>query len=229
MFRFIKKLSDNTVILFGNYTLLMFLLIHFFIIPFFPFEWHKHMFSIVITLIYLNSVVLIHEYRKSLLTYVIILILLDLLFTVLDLEILALISTFLNIVLFVFIVIQFLIIIARSKKANITIILDAVNGYLLLGILSSLMINVVMNLNPDAFAFNEAGIIGGGFSRNSEFQYYGLVTLTTLGYGEILPISPSARSIASFIAVAGQLYVAIIIALLVGKFAGQSKNENELN
>lgn len=223
MFKYIKKLSENSVVLFGNYTLLAFLLLHFFIIPFFPVEWHKQMFSIVITLVYLNLVVVIHEYRKSLLSFVILLILLDLIFTVLDLEILALISSFLNIVLFVFIVIQFLIVIARSKKVNTSVILDAVNGYLLLGILSSMMIIVVMSLDPNAFAFNEAGVIKGGFSRKSELQYFGLVTLTTLGYGEILPISPSARSIASFIAVAGQLYVAIIIALLVGKFSAQSK------
>ena len=227
MSRFIQKLSENSVVLFGNYTLLLFLLVHFFVIPFFPLEWHKTMFSVVITLIYLNLVVVIHEYRKSLLSVVVILILLDLIFTFLDLNILALISSFLNIALFVLVVVQFLIVIARSKKVNISIILDAVNGYLLLGVLCSMMIKVLVNLEPNSFAFYEAGIIQDVFSRNSEFQYYGLVTLTTLGYGEILPISPGARSVASFIAVAGQLYVAIIIALLVGKFAGQSKNENE--
>jgi voltage-gated potassium channel Kch len=90
-----------------------------------------------------------------------------------------------------------------------------------------MMINLTMTYNPDAFAFSEAGVLANGVSRISEFQYFALVTLTTLGYGEITPITPAARSIASLISVSGQLYVAIVIALLVGKFSGQSKKGNK--
>lgn len=224
MIRFIEKLSDKTTLMFGNYTLLLFLMVQFFVVPFFPIEWHRLIFSIVITLIYLNLVVVITDYRKSLLSYVIILIIIDAVFGFFGLIILTQISFALNILLFVLVVIKFLVIIAKSKTVNIQVIMDSINGYLLLALLSTMMINLIMSVNPEAFSFNEAGVLTGGVSRLSEFQYYGLVTLSTLGYGEITPITPGARSIATLIAVCGQMYVAIIVALLVGKFSSQSKH-----
>jgi hypothetical protein len=51
--------------------------------------------------------------------------------------------------------------------------------------------------------------------------YFSFTTLTTLGYGDIVPVSPSARLLTSFEAVAGQLYVAIFIARLVSLHASQ--------
>lgn len=227
MLKLIEKLSNKTTLLLGNYTLLTFLFVQFFVIPMFPVEWHKVMFNIVLTLIYLNLVVVIKDYRQTLLYYVLILIILDVVFNVFQLPILSSISSVLNIMLFIFIVIKFIILIAKSKKVDINIILDSINGYFLLALLSSMMINFTMSISPEAFAFNEAGILHGNVSRLSEFQYFGLVTLSTLGYGEITPIAPAARSVATLIAVAGQLYVAIIIALLVGKFSSQSNNAEE--
>lgn len=227
MIRLIEKISDKTALLLGNYTLLAFLLVQFFIVPFFPIEWHRVLFSIVITLVYLNLAVVIIDYRKTLLYYVLILIILDGVFTVFGLTILSQLSFVLNIVLFIAVVIKFITIIAQSKEVNMDVILDSINGYLLLAVLSTMLINLVMSINPAAFAFNDAGVLHGGVSRVSEFQYFGLVTLSTLGYGEITPITPPARSIATLIAVSGQLYIAIIIALLVGKFSSQTKNNDD--
>lgn len=224
MIKFIEDISEKTTLMLGNYTLLVFLFVQFFVVSFFPVEWHKILYNIVITLIYLNLVVVIKDYRTTLLSYVLILIILDWVFTIFKLPVLSKISFILNILLFFIIVIKFITLIAQSRKVDINIILDSINGYLLLAVLCTMMIKLIMSINPEAFAFNEAGILKGGVSRVSEFQYYGLVTLSTLGYGEITPITPSARSVATFIAVSGQLYVAIIIALLVGKFSGQSSN-----
>jgi len=48
--------------------------------------------------------------------------------------------------------------------------------------------------------------------------------MSTLGYGDISPLIPLAKSLSILISVSGQMYIAIIIALLVGKVAGaQSK------
>jgi hypothetical protein len=49
------------------------------------------------------------------------------------------------------------------------------------------------------------------------------VTLTTLGYGDILPLTPLARSLAAFTALFGQLYLVIIMAFLIGKYANAKK------
>jgi voltage-gated potassium channel Kch len=57
------------------------------------------------------------------------------------------------------------------------------------------------------------------FSSGSSFAnfiYYSFVTLTTLGYGDIVPVSPHARALSSLEAVIGQLFIAVLIARLVG-------------
>ncbi|HSH20373.1 MAG TPA: hypothetical protein VLA03_07955, partial [Draconibacterium sp.] len=162
-------MSDKTTVLLGNYTLLVFLLMQFFVVPFFPVEWHRLLFIIVLTLIYLNLVVVIIDFRKTLLYYVLILIILEGVFTVFDFTILSQISFVLNIVLFVAVIIKFITIIAQSKDVNMGIILDSINGYLLLAVLSTVLINLIMSINPEAFAFNEAGILKGDVSRVSEF------------------------------------------------------------
>jgi hypothetical protein len=52
----------------------------------------------------------------------------------------------------------------------------------------------------------------------SSVVYYSIVTITSLGYGDILPISPLARMVAGFEAIVGVLYIAIMIGSIVGKF-----------
>lgn len=48
--------------------------------------------------------------------------------------------------------------------------------------------------------------------RLSQFFYFSLVTLSTLGYGDITPISHPARNLAALEAVVGQLYIAVLVA-----------------
>ena len=50
----------------------------------------------------------------------------------------------------------------------------------------------------------------------SSTVYYSFVTMTTLGYGDIVPVSPAARTLAYMEAAMGQIYVAVLIARLVG-------------
>ena len=52
--------------------------------------------------------------------------------------------------------------------------------------------------------------------------YYSLVTMTTLGYGDIVPVTPAARSLTTLEAVVGQLYLAVLVARLVGLHVADS-------
>jgi hypothetical protein len=57
--------------------------------------------------------------------------------------------------------------------------------------------------------------------------YYSYVTLATLGYGDINPVGPEARSLAITEAIVGQLYLVVLVAGLVGMSLGQRKRGAE--
>lgn len=120
---------------------------------------------------------------------------------------------------FIIIVLKLLIQIAGSKEVNSTIILESVSGYLLMGVMFTFLSVFVSLIDPSSFYFP-----GGGNPNPSDLMYFSFVTLTTLGYGDILPILPQARSLALLIAVSGQLYLTIVIAILVGKFMASRSN-----
>ena len=51
---------------------------------------------------------------------------------------------------------------------------------------------------------------------SNDFIYYSFVTLTTVGYGDITPVSPPARTLSWLEAMMGQFYIAVLVAFLVG-------------
>lgn len=61
----------------------------------------------------------------------------------------------------------------------------------------------------------------------SEFIYFSNVTLTTLGYGDVVPLSRPAKMLAVMQAMLGQLYVAIVIARMVGLQVSQRRENAE--
>ena len=115
--------------------------------------------------------------------------------------------------------------IAKSEKVNATIIINSINGYLLLGILGAVLLAMAEILQKliyhlDTGAINFAGGTAQGFH---DFLYFSFVTLTTLGYGDVTPVSAFAKSASLAIAVSGQFYLAILVAMLVGKFLSRTK------
>jgi voltage-gated potassium channel Kch len=58
--------------------------------------------------------------------------------------------------------------------------------------------------------------------RQTELLYFSLVTLSTIGYGDIVPLSGTARIVTALEGVTGVLYIAITVALLVSRFKHES-------
>jgi hypothetical protein len=83
-------------------------------------------------------------------------------------------------------------------------------AYLLLGVAWAHAYALVALLRPGAFS----GALSAGDGPRA-FLYFSFVTLTTVGYGDVLPVHPAARSLAMLEAVAGPLYLAILLARLV--------------
>ena len=90
----------------------------------------------------------------------------------------------------------------------------AVAGYLLLGMACAYAYSLIDNLIPGSFQMS-ATDLQSSQTRSDAFDYFSIVTLTTLGYGDITAVHPVARSVVMIEALLGQLYPAILIARLV--------------
>ena len=131
------------------------------------------------------------------------------------------ITTFLFLVAIVVLMIRH---IARSRKVTPTIILSSINGYLLLGVLGGALL-AIANLVDRLVYKLPTGIAFPGQAppELADYLYFSFVTLTTLGYGDVTPLSSLSRSIVILLAITGQLYMTILIAMLVGKFLARSE------
>ena len=118
--------------------------------------------------------------------------------------------------------------VAKSAKVDLTIIISSINGYLLLGILGALFMGIVeiahkLIYNLDSGAINFAG---GAAKDFHDYLYFSFVTMTTLGYGDVTPVSAFAKSVSMTIAVTGQFYMTILIAILVGKYLSNGADKS---
>jgi hypothetical protein len=103
-------------------------------------------------------------------------------------------------------------------------LVGAICVYLLLGVIWAVAYTILEMVSPESF---------GGFTHlqargwDDEWLYFSFVTMTTLGYGDLLPVSATARALAYMQAVFGQLYVAILVAGLVSAYISARQNGNE--
>ena len=100
----------------------------------------------------------------------------------------------------------------------------AINVYVLIGVFFSFLYALLVAFEPGAFS---GGIFEGQEDINQSLLYYSFVTMTTLGYGDILPKVQVAATLAYVQALIGQLYVAILIARLVSRYSGYGVGKEE--
>jgi len=211
----------------SNSVLLFMVIFIIFIVPFFPIELHRYLYSISYTLIFLLSALALSNYRSKIFTIAVLVIIIEWLSELLNFPILNKISLIINIFFFDLIVILFILQIARAKTVTPQVIMESINGYLMLGLSFSILVALISIVDPNAFSFPHlAKGMDPTVSYFSNYTYYGFVSLTTLGYGDVVPLTPAAKSLAIFTSIAGQLYIAIIIATLVSKYLSQASAKN---
>lgn len=97
-------------------------------------------------------------------------------------------------------------------------ICGAICVYLLIGVVFALLYLTCLEINPHAISFQHF-IRADDVHRHerlAQLIYFSMCTLTTVGYGDIVPVARFARTLAWLEAVTGQLYLAILVARLVG-------------
>ncbi len=111
-----------------------------------------------------------------------------------------------------------------SREVSLDSIFGVICGYLLLGVACALMYAMIYAANPEAFQFSDFArrqMEQQDQSRNV-FIYYSFVTLTTVGYGDVTPLSISARTLSWVEAMTGQLYLAVLIAGLISALVARN-------
>ena len=103
-------------------------------------------------------------------------------------------------------------------------IIGAICIYLLMGLIWAVLYLFIAENVPDSFN----GLVQAPWLENlATATYFSFVTITTLGYGDIVPIAPASRSLATLQAVVGQLYLTVIVARLVGLHVVESTEPSD--
>ncbi|MDJ0700366.1 MAG: potassium channel family protein [Woeseiaceae bacterium] len=112
--------------------------------------------------------------------------------------------------------------IVNAKRVTADVIFGSIAAYLLFGVVMALAFQFLNTLDPgnvissvsDTTELSQRAAL-------SDFLYFSFITLTSVGYGDIAPVGQAARSLAMFEGIFGQMYVAILIAMLVSVHISQ--------
>jgi hypothetical protein len=194
-----------------------------FILPVMPVEWHRWLFRVAYSIIYVSAIFSLEKRSNNLLTLFVVNFSIEWISGILNLDLLNDISRSVDVVFFTVIIIMLIKEIATSRNVTPRVILDSITGYLLLGLIYSIFVTLIIKNIPDSYSNIQVDQVNNAMQVNvSAPLYYSFVTIASLGYGDICPIKPLSRSLATIITVSGQFYMATIVALLVGKFSSKS-------
>jgi hypothetical protein len=189
------------------------------IAPLFPDSMYAIVYNVHVTAILVAAVMAFKEHRRQILVVALAISVLDVAATATGGDTLRTVGRTLNVFFFWYIVGRLIVTIMRTRRVTMLVLLQAVNGYLMLGLALGFVAAIIAIYNPEAYSF------GKDSSPLGEIMYHSFITFTTVGYGDFVPVGKFARSLAVLTGFSGQLYVAIVIAMLVGKFAGGSREQ----
>lgn len=108
----------------------------------------------------------------------------------------------------------------QNKKITGSVIIGAFAGYFMIGVIYFFIFAVLDNAYPDTTSIDMQ--MDGGLD---DMFYFSFITLTTIGYGDFAPTSILGKKIAILEGLIGQFYIAIVMAILVGKFLSHNPKD----
>lgn len=123
-----------------------------------------------------------------------------------------------GIVFLIFVIARVLRYILSATEVDHVTLCACLSGFLMIGLLWATGYTLLDQLDPRAFGFAVPGQTMDGF----EAFYFSFVTLSTIGYGDIIPISRVARMLCIMEAITGMFYVAVLVARLVSIYSSSS-------
>jgi len=112
----------------------------------------------------------------------------------------------------------------RERKLTFDSIFATIAAYLLVAGMFTQVYMCLLTWSPASFSL-PAGVAGRPVHLlQADMTYFSLVTLATVGYGDVLPATSTARMLAMIQAVTGQFYIAVVVAIFVGAYSSQRRN-----
>jgi hypothetical protein len=208
----------------ANGMLLFFSLVTVFVIPICPVEYLQFLFACSVTGIVVFSVLSLKQNNKFTSGFAVFSLMIIWSSYFVDTTLFRLGFRFINFFFFLFLVFSLIKQISSIATVTFKVIVNSISGYLLLGFAFSLIVTAISLIIPGAYSTSTSGDLETKFIEPIQNNiYYTFMTFTTTGYGDIVPIHPFSKSLAVLIGISGQLYVAIIISMLVGKYASAGK------
>jgi voltage-gated potassium channel Kch len=112
-------------------------------------------------------------------------------------------------ILYLYIIVLLVINLLSYRVVTVDLIYCAISTYFLIGVMWAGIYIVLEGISPGSFS---------GISEDADLLYFSFVTLTTVGFGDITPQSILGKRLAVFEAAMGGIYLAVIIAMIVGRY-----------
>jgi hypothetical protein len=198
-----------------------------FIIPLSPLSFHRILFGLSYTIIFILSALAVKYFQKRVAFFALVVIAVEWISIILNFPLLFKIGLPINFLFFLMIVGILIVQIARAENVTMLVLMESISVYLLLGICFSIIVALLESLIPYSFNFHKLyEPVNSDALYNIEFMYFTFVSFTSTGYGDYLPLTPAAKSLSILISITGQLYIAIIIAMIVGKYLSKPIKSN---
>lgn len=110
----------------------------------------------------------------------------------------------------------------KAKIVNRNVIFGLISGYITLGLIGFFICISIEMAHPNSFS----GLLS-EISLTENLMYYSYITLLTIGYGDILPVTQLSQKAAVLIGLIGQIYLVVITAIVVGKYINQLSQINK--
>jgi hypothetical protein len=112
----------------------------------------------------------------------------------------------------------------RSRRLTVDGVFATVAVYLLVAIIFAQLYLLLIAANPQSFDLMVPAAERAPRLLQVDMIYYSLITQCSVGYGDVLPMSDTARMLAVIQAVVGQFYMAVVVAIFVGMYARQRRD-----
>lgn len=127
-----------------------------------------------------------------------------------------------------FVVFHLLRFVLRAPRVNEEVLAAGVAVFLTFGLLWTIIYIALGRLRPDSFAFS-TGPEAKHVMNGPTALYFSFITLTTVGYGDIAPVSNVARTFAFMEAITGNLYLAVLVARLVSLYSSANSDISRID